>query len=146
MIQRPVFQLSSGDDTSFPRIPVVYLEAGFALLKAQRYSDALVVCEEVITSTLDFIPERLLLDTVEKQTLSDSDAVLEKVDFVLWAGAAHLLQAQAHWKLKDTKEAITDFTRYNVIEFRSVPSCVGKPRFVQIVFFLCSLALSFQSD
>ncbi|KAK9974506.1 hypothetical protein ABG768_022596 [Culter alburnus] len=103
--------VSTGDGTSFPRIPMVYLEAGFALLKAQRYSDALVVCEEVITSTLDFIPERLLLDAVEKQKISDSDVVLDKVDFVLWAGAAHLLQAQAHWKLKDTKEAITNFTR-----------------------------------
>ncbi|KAI2664500.1 hypothetical protein H4Q32_002725 [Labeo rohita] len=101
----------TGDGTSFPRIPVVYLEAGFALLKAKRYSDALVVCEEVITSTLDFIPERLLLDADEKQNVADSDVVLENVDFVLWAGSAHLLQAQAHWKLKDTKEAITNFTR-----------------------------------
>lgn len=97
--------------TCFPKIPVVYIEAGFALLKAQRYRDALVVCEEVITSTLDFIPERLLLDAAEKQHLADSDAVLENMDFVLWAGAARLLQAQAHWKLKDTKEAITHFTR-----------------------------------
>ncbi|KAG1937327.1 Fanconi anemia group G protein [Pimephales promelas] len=102
--------VSTGDGTSFPRIPVVYLEAGFALLKAQRYSDALVVCEEVITSTSDFIPKRLLLNAVEKQK-SDSDVVLGNVDFVLWAGAAHLLQARAHWKLKDTKEAITNFTR-----------------------------------
>uniref|UniRef100_A0A8C1F804 FA complementation group G n=1 Tax=Cyprinus carpio carpio TaxID=630221 RepID=A0A8C1F804_CYPCA len=101
----------TGDGTSFPRIPVVYLEAGFALLKAKRYCDALVVCEEVITSTLDFIPERLLLDADEKLKGADSDVVLENVDLVLWAGAAHLLQAQAHWKLKDTKEAITNFTR-----------------------------------
>uniref|UniRef100_A0A8C1MMB1 FA complementation group G n=1 Tax=Cyprinus carpio TaxID=7962 RepID=A0A8C1MMB1_CYPCA len=42
---------SDGEGASFPRIPVVYLEAGFALLKAKRYSDALVVCEEVITRT-----------------------------------------------------------------------------------------------
>uniref|UniRef100_A0A672T0C0 Fanconi anemia group G protein homolog n=1 Tax=Sinocyclocheilus grahami TaxID=75366 RepID=A0A672T0C0_SINGR len=103
--------IHTGEGASFPRIPVVYLEAGFALLKAKRYSDALVVCEEVITSTLDFIPERLLLDADEKQNVADSDVVLENVDFVLWAGAAHLLQAQAHWKLKDTKEAITNFTR-----------------------------------
>ncbi|XP_067294492.1 Fanconi anemia group G protein [Pseudorasbora parva] len=103
--------VSTEDGTSFPRIPVVYLETGFALLKAQRYSDALVVCEEVITSTVDFIPKRLLLDAGEEKKLSDSDVVLENVDFVLWAGAAHLLQAQAHWKLKDTKEAITNFTR-----------------------------------
>lgn len=100
-----------GDGTSFPRIPVVYLEAGFALLKAKRYCDALVVCEEVITSTLDVLPERLLLDADEKLKGADSDVVLENVDLVLWAGAAHLLHAQAHWKLKDTKEAITDFTR-----------------------------------
>ncbi|XP_057209676.1 Fanconi anemia group G protein isoform X2 [Triplophysa rosa] len=109
----------TGVDTSFPRIPVVYLEAAFALLKAQKYRDVLVICEEVITSTLDFIPERLLLDLPmeNQQTVGptaaspDSDAVLENVDFVLWAGAAHLLQAQTHWKLKDTKEAITNFTR-----------------------------------
>ncbi|XP_073697431.1 Fanconi anemia group G protein [Garra rufa] len=101
----------TGDGMSFPRIPVVYLEAGFALLKAKRYNDALVVCEEVITSTLDFIPERLLLDAEDKQNVADSEVVLENVDFVLWAGAAHLLQAQAHRKLKDTKEAITNFTR-----------------------------------
>ncbi|XP_016333169.1 Fanconi anemia group G protein homolog [Sinocyclocheilus anshuiensis] len=98
--------IHTGEGASFPRIPVVYLEAGFALLKAKRYSDALVVCEEVITSTLDFIPERLLLDADEKQNVADSDVVLEHVDFVLWAGAAHLLQAQAHWKLKDTKEVL----------------------------------------
>ncbi|XP_026106237.1 Fanconi anemia group G protein [Carassius auratus] len=103
--------IQKGDGTSFPRIPVVYLEAGFALLKANRYCDALVVCEEVITSTLDVLPERLLLDADEKLKGADSDVVLENVDLVLWAGAAHLLQAQAHWKLKDTKEAITDFTR-----------------------------------
>ncbi|KAA0717311.1 hypothetical protein E1301_Tti012235 [Triplophysa tibetana] len=108
----------TGVGTSFPRIPVVYLEAGFALLKAQKYRDVLVICEEVITSTLDFIPDRLLLDLhMENQQTGgptavnpDSDAVLENVDFVLWAGAAHLLQAQTHWKLKDTKEAITNFT------------------------------------
>ncbi|XP_051543183.1 Fanconi anemia group G protein isoform X3 [Myxocyprinus asiaticus] len=111
--------ISTGDGTSFPRIPVVYLEAAFALFKAQKYRDALVICEEVITSTLDFIPERLLLDLpmaglhlAGSTTVSpDSDIVLENVDFVLWAGAAHLLQAQAHWKLKDNKEAITNFTR-----------------------------------
>lgn len=86
------------------------------MLKAQKYRDVLVICEEVITSTLDFIPDRLLLDLhMENQQTAvspDSNAVLENVDFVLWAGAAHLLQAQTHWKLKDTKEAITNFTRY----------------------------------
>ncbi|XP_073716332.1 Fanconi anemia group G protein [Misgurnus anguillicaudatus] len=109
----------TGIGTSFPRIPVVYLEAAYALLKAQKYSDALVICEEVITSTLDFIPERLMLDLpMENQQTPgpttvnlDYDVMLENVDFVLWAGTAHLLQAQAYWKLKDTKEAITNFTR-----------------------------------
>lgn len=124
-----LFQIHTGEGASFPRIPVVYLEAGFALLKAKRYSDALVVCEEVITSTLDFIPERLLLDADEKQNVADSDVVLENVDFILWAGAAYLLQAQAHLKLKDTKEAITNFTRC----IHLVSSCIGKPCFVKCV-------------
>lgn len=103
---------------------MVYLEAAFALLKAQKYRDVLVICDEVITSTLDFIPERLLLDLpMENQQTAgpttvnpDSDGMLEKLDYVLWAGAAHLLQAQAHWKLKDTKEAITSYTRYKMIK------------------------------
>lgn len=137
-----VFQIHTGEGAYFPRIPVVYLEAGFALLKAKRYCDALVVCEEVITSTLDFIPERLLLDADEKLKGADSDVVLENVDLVLWAGAAHLLQAQAHWKLKDTKEAITNFTRYNVstcfIRYLAVLANHG--------FFSYVLILSFQSD
>uniref|UniRef100_A0A8C1XBG0 FA complementation group G n=1 Tax=Cyprinus carpio TaxID=7962 RepID=A0A8C1XBG0_CYPCA len=107
---------SDGEGASFPRIPVVYLEAGFALLKAKRYSDALVVCEEVITSTLDFIPERLLF--------------------------MGLLQAQAHWKLRDTKEAIRIFTRC----IHLVPNCVGKPCFVkcQLKEALRDLHLCFQ--
>lgn len=105
------------DDLSFPRIPVIYLEAAFALLKAKRVWDALAVCDEVIAKTVDLIPERLLISpsmTVSRELVPltlEADAPEEKLEFVLWSGAAYFLQGQAHIQLKDTKEALTSFTR-----------------------------------
>ncbi|XP_058230863.1 Fanconi anemia group G protein isoform X1 [Hemibagrus wyckioides] len=110
-------QIPADDGLSFPRIPVVYLEAAFALLKAKRVWDALAVCEEVITKTVDLIPERLLITpsvTVSRELVPltlEADALDEKMECVLWSGAAYFLQGQAHLQLKDTKEALTNFTR-----------------------------------
>lgn len=42
------WQMHTGEGAT--KIPVVYLEAGFALVKVKRYSDALLVFEEVITA------------------------------------------------------------------------------------------------
>ncbi|KAK3538816.1 hypothetical protein QTP86_015943 [Hemibagrus guttatus] len=110
-------QIPADDGLSFPRIPVVYLEAAFALLKAKRVWDALAVCEEVITKTVDLIPERLLITpsvTVSRELVPltlEADALDEKLECVLWSGAAYFLQGQAYLQLKDTKEALTNFTR-----------------------------------
>lgn len=109
--------MSMDDGSSFPRIPVIYLEAAFALLKAKRAWDALAICEEVIAKTVDLVSDRLL--TTPSMALSrelmpltlEADAPEEKLKCVLWSGAAYFLQGQAHLQLKDTKEALTNFTR-----------------------------------
>lgn len=110
-------QMPVSDDLSFPRIPVIYLEAAFALLTAKRVWDALAICDEVIAKTADLIPERLLISpsmTVSTELIPlalEADAPEEKLECVLWSGAAYFLQGQAHLQLKDTKEALTSFTR-----------------------------------
>ncbi|MCJ8746994.1 hypothetical protein PDJAM_G00148260 [Pangasius djambal] len=110
-------QMPVDDGLSFPRIPVIYLEAAFALLKAKRVWDALAICDEVIAKTIDLIPEKLLITPSMATSrelvppMFEADAPEEKLECVLWSGAAYFLQGQAHFQLKDTKEALTNFTR-----------------------------------
>ncbi|XP_030622586.1 Fanconi anemia group G protein [Chanos chanos] len=113
----------SETSTDFPRIPELYLEVAFTLLRAGRFWDAVAVCDEIITRTADLIPERMTLDLpltcyrlpsdAASATLTDKgpESVMEKLDCVVWTGAAHFLQGHAYWQLMDTKEAITSFTR-----------------------------------
>lgn len=108
--------MAVNDSLTFPRISVIYLEAAFALLRAKRFWDALAICEEVIGKTVDLIPERLLMTSVASSRqliplMLEADAQEEKLECVLWSGAAYFLQGQAHLQLKDTKEALTNFTR-----------------------------------
>ncbi|KAI4889367.1 hypothetical protein NFI96_034057 [Prochilodus magdalenae] len=106
-------------DLPFPRIPIIYLEAAFAVLKAKRFWDALAICDEVIVKTVDLVPERLLLEphhqsdspTELAAMVLESDAMEEKLDCVLWSGAAYFLQGHAYLQLRDTKEALSSFTR-----------------------------------
>ncbi|XP_062874311.1 Fanconi anemia group G protein [Trichomycterus rosablanca] len=105
------------DGLLFPRLPVVYLEAAFALLKAQRFWDAIAICDEVIAMTVDLIPEMLVIK-IPMEASSELSALAlepddpgEKLECVLWSGAAYLLQGQAYLQLNDTKEALTSFTR-----------------------------------
>ncbi|XP_053466681.1 Fanconi anemia group G protein isoform X1 [Ictalurus furcatus] len=110
-------QMPVDDGFSFPRIPVIYLEAAFALLKAKRVWDALAICDEVIAKTVDLVPERLSITpstAVSRELIPltlEADAPEEKLECVLWSGAAYFLQGQAHLQLKDTKEALSNFTR-----------------------------------
>ncbi|XP_076854740.1 Fanconi anemia group G protein [Brachyhypopomus gauderio] len=115
-------RISTEHGLPFPRIPVVYLEAAFAMLKAKRFWDALAICDEVIAKTADLIPKRLLLEppVVTHQVTGpvdvparglEPDPVEEKLDCVLWSGSAYFLQGRAYLQLKDTKEALTNFTR-----------------------------------
>ncbi|XP_026787199.3 Fanconi anemia group G protein [Pangasianodon hypophthalmus] len=109
-------QIPVDDGLSFPRIPVIYLEAAFALLKAKRVWDALAICDEVIAKTVDILPDKLLITPSAASRelvppMLEADALEEKLECVLWSGAAYSLQGQAHFQLKDTKEALTNFTR-----------------------------------
>lgn len=113
-------QMRMDDGSSLPRIPAIYLEAAFALLKAKRAWEALAICEEVIAKTVDLIPERLSITPTTAVSgeliplILEAEAPEEKLECVLWSGAAYYLQGQAQLQLKDTKEALTDFTRYGI--------------------------------
>ncbi|KAI5613070.1 Fanconi anemia group G protein [Silurus asotus] len=146
-------QMPVEDGTSFPRIPAIYLEAAFALLKAKRAWDALAICDEVIAKTVDLIPESLLISPLVSRELVpltlEADSQEEKLQCVLWSGAAYYLQGQAHLQLKDTKEALTNFTRaINQLVKVCIKQKVKDPGVEKTVTFLEALkgkALSFRA-
>ncbi|XP_030000061.1 Fanconi anemia group G protein isoform X2 [Sphaeramia orbicularis] len=98
-----------------PRLPELYLEAGAALLMVQRPDDCITLCEEVINTTQDLLPERVVLEEPEqKGEAINGDVCAEhedKVEMLLWSGAAYLLQGHCHTHLKDWKQAMTHYTR-----------------------------------
>lgn len=98
-----------------PRLPELYLEAGAALLMAQRPSDCMVLCDEVISSTRELLPEKLVLEELKQKFEAETRAVGaegdDRIRMLLWAGAAYLLQGHCHVHLKDWKQAVTEYTR-----------------------------------
>ncbi|KAJ8285158.1 hypothetical protein GJAV_G00022930 [Gymnothorax javanicus] len=115
--------VNTGGSPSLPRVPEIYLEAAFALIKAERYCDAAAVCEEVISQTVDLVPESLVLelpvglhgglDPVGSASLCgrNGENAGEKLNFVLWAAASYLLQGQACSLAEDNAAAAINFTR-----------------------------------
>lgn len=99
-----------------PRLPEFYLEAGAALLRAQRPADCMALCDEVISLTLELLPKKLVLEEEEEKGETETGAVATKEDermrMLLWTGAAYLLQGHCHTHLKDWKQAVTHYTRY----------------------------------
>ncbi|XP_041757125.1 Fanconi anemia group G protein [Coregonus clupeaformis] len=110
-------QLSQGfsEAPPLPRLPELYLEAGSSLLTAQRPADCLALCDEVISTTLELLPERLLLEEPMEASVHGSPDKLglgqDRLGVVLWSGAAYLLQAHCYSHLKDWKQAVTHYTR-----------------------------------
>ncbi|XP_064825645.1 Fanconi anemia group G protein [Oncorhynchus masou masou] len=110
-------QLSQGfsEAPSLPRLPELYLEAGSSLLTAQRPTDCLALCDEVISTTLELLPQRLLLEEPMEASVPGSPDKLglgqDRLGVVLWSGAAYLLQAHCYSHLKDWKQAVTHYTR-----------------------------------
>ena len=104
---------------SLPRLPEIYLEAGAALLLARRPADCMALCDEVINTTLELLPEKLVLE----EPVGDCDAEFGSADrlgsstdqdrlgMLLWSGTALLLQAHCQTYLKDWKNAVTLYTR-----------------------------------
>ena len=105
-----------------PRGAELYLEAAAALLLAGRGPDCWALCDEVLSATLDLLPQRLTLgDPSEDQDQDrdrdrdrdrDQDRDQDPLDVVLWAGTAHLLQAHCQAALEDWKQAVTCYTRW----------------------------------
>uniref|UniRef100_A0A3Q3X6J6 Uncharacterized protein n=1 Tax=Mola mola TaxID=94237 RepID=A0A3Q3X6J6_MOLML len=99
---------------ALPRLPELYLEAGAALLMDQRPADCMVLCEEVISSTLELLPERLVLEEPEDTYETEAGAVGaggdQRVGMLFWAGAAYLLQGHCYTQLKDWKQAVAHYT------------------------------------
>lgn len=93
----------------------LYLEAGAAMLLAKRSDDCIALCDEVLGTTLDLLPERVVLeDSDMKPELKPSNICVNQDNtaaMLLWAGAAYLLQAHCYIHLKDWKQAITHYTR-----------------------------------
>ncbi|KAK5871396.1 hypothetical protein PBY51_004280 [Eleginops maclovinus] len=98
-----------------PRLPELYLQAGAALLMAQRPADCMALCDEVITTTLELLPERVVLEEPDEECEAGSRALCggseDRVGMLLWASAAYLLQGHCHTHLKDWKQAVTQYTR-----------------------------------
>lgn len=103
------------EHSPLPRLPELYLEAGAALLMAQRPADCVALCDEVVGLTLELLPEKLVLEEEEEKGGAGAGAVNpkqeERMRMLLWAGAADLLQGHCHTHLKDWKQAVTHYTR-----------------------------------
>ncbi|XP_038560147.1 Fanconi anemia group G protein [Micropterus salmoides] len=98
-----------------PKLPELYLEAGAALLMARRPADCMALCDEVISTTLELLPEKLVLEEPEEKSEAETRAVCsegeDRVGMLLWVGAAYLLQGHCHTHLTDWKQAVTHYTR-----------------------------------
>ncbi|XP_059921632.1 Fanconi anemia group G protein isoform X2 [Gadus macrocephalus] len=94
-----------------PRGAELYLEAAAALLLAGRGPDCWALCDEVLSATLDLLPQRLTLGDPSEDQDRDQDRDQDPLDVVLWAGSAHLLQAHCQAALEDWKQAVTCYTR-----------------------------------
>ncbi|KAI4820361.1 hypothetical protein KUCAC02_028345 [Chaenocephalus aceratus] len=98
-----------------PRLPELYLQAGAALLMAQRPADCVALCDEVITTTLELLPERVVLEEPDEECEAGSRALSgggeDRVGMLLWTAAAYLLQGHCDTHLKDWKQAVTHYAR-----------------------------------
>ncbi|KAM4745043.1 Fanconi anemia group G protein isoform 2-T2 [Anableps anableps] len=101
--------------STLPKLPKLYLEAGAALLMGRRPADCMALCDEVIGTTLDLLPEKVLLEDPEDGSMAGSREVKEEAESglrrLLWAAAAYLLQGHCYSQLKDWKLAVTHYTR-----------------------------------
>lgn len=113
----------------YPRLPELYLEAGAALLMACRPADCMALCNEVINTTLELLPQRLVLEDPEKRSHGEDndDNGEDKAAVLFWTGTAYLLQGHCYSQLKDWKQAVTHYTR------SVFPFCANKVKLTQHV-------------
>uniref|UniRef100_A0A672ID34 FA complementation group G n=2 Tax=Salarias fasciatus TaxID=181472 RepID=A0A672ID34_SALFA len=97
---------------TLPKLPDLYLEAGAALLIDQRPADCMALCNEVISMTMELLPENVVLEEPEEKNEPETGALSDdKVATLLWTAAAYFLQGHCHTHLKDWKQAVTHYTR-----------------------------------
>ncbi|KAM8886896.1 Fanconi anemia group G protein isoform 2-T2 [Spinachia spinachia] len=99
---------------SLPKLPELYLQAGAALLMARRPADCMALCDEIITTTLELLPKKVVLkepEECEGETRAACAEVEDGVWMLLWVGAAYLLQGHCHTHLRDWEQAVTTYTR-----------------------------------
>ncbi|CAG5922741.1 unnamed protein product [Menidia menidia] len=103
------------DVSTLPKLPKLYLEAGTALLMAQQPTDCMALCSEVISTTLELLPDRVVLEEPEEsggaETEDEGDEGQDRVAVVLWVAAAYLLQAHCYTHTREWKQAVTHYTR-----------------------------------
>lgn len=101
--------------STLPKLPCLYLEAGAALLMAQRPADCMALCNEVISTTQDLLPQKVVLEVSEEVDETAMEDVKDKGEdalaMVLWTAAAYLLQGHCYSHMKDWKQTVTHYTR-----------------------------------
>ncbi|RVE68185.1 hypothetical protein OJAV_G00090110 [Oryzias javanicus] len=101
--------------STLPRLPKLYLEAAVTLLMAQRPADSMALCTEVIETTLELLPEKVVIEEPEEGSEVLTQGMQEEgegtVALFLWAVAAYLLQGHCYSQLKDWKQAVNHYTR-----------------------------------
>ncbi|XP_072243089.1 Fanconi anemia group G protein [Leuresthes tenuis] len=106
---------TEGEVSTLPKLPKLYLEAGTALLMAQRPADCMTLCSEVLSTTLELLPEKVVLEEPEESSVTSTRDVQEegadRGAMVLWVAAAYHLQGHCYTHLKDWKQAVTHYTR-----------------------------------
>ncbi|KAJ0067545.1 hypothetical protein NL108_008030 [Boleophthalmus pectinirostris] len=96
-----------------PHLSVLYLEAAAAMLMVQRPADCIALCDEVVNTTLDLLPQRLVLEELSVENEPSTPAVDydDKGAMVLYVGASNLLKGHCYMLLKEWKQAMTHYTR-----------------------------------
>ncbi|XP_077377037.1 Fanconi anemia group G protein isoform X2 [Festucalex cinctus] len=102
------------EESHLPRLPELYLEAGTSLLMAKRPADCMTLCDEVITTAAELLPERLVIEESEegvKSPAMSAEGEQDRVAMLFWTGAAYLLQGHCYCHMQDWKQAVTHYTR-----------------------------------
>lgn len=74
----------------------------------------MALCDEVISTTQDLLPQKVMLEESEDVNAAVTGGKDEGEDglvLFLWTAAAYLLQGHCYAHMKDWKQAVTHYTR-----------------------------------
>lgn len=84
------------------------------MLTAQRPADCMALCSEVISTTQDLVPPKVVLEESEEVNAAATgvkDESENRLSTFVWTAAAYLLQGHCYAHMKDWKQAVTHYTR-----------------------------------